>query len=183
MNERELKKKAIDFASQSAKISGEDYLLMRNEMDEATEKYARGEISLKDAQDIIDKHTEEIEKTIIKFDDKEVFKKFIKILIQIQAVRADRVRKTLKAVKHEIEHSKPYEEAGIKSYFGLNNFSDQIVPFHEPFGENFDRLSHLEKAKLLYKSLKGVSDLSNSDIARMAHLERLYGDQLLDARE
>ncbi len=171
-------KKVEEFVGRDVELTLERYYEIRLEWNKANKMEDKGELTYEEVSDIHKKLWEEAEKVEIKFDNEKDFREFGNLLILFGELRPTFI---LKQTEHEIEHSKIYKKEGIKSYFGWHKFKGNIYcSFQKPFGAKYDSLSPSEKDKRLYKSLKIVSILSESDKKAIINLEEKYGDKIKD---
>lgn len=180
MSKEELRKKAKEFCERKPKLTSERYSQIKEEWNLAEDKFRENILTKEEAVKIQKNLSIELDYSEIKFEDENEFREITKILIEMGAFAKDKTQQVLDSINHEVAHSLPYKEVGIKSYFGWRNIltPPMINAFHEPFGDKFNSLTPLENAQLFYKSLKAVSDPSESDKKNIVELEKKYGDKI-----
>ena len=172
--------KAREFVHKPTILTLKRYDRIRVEWNDTLDKRNKGMITNEDASTICESLLKETNDVEVKFDNKKDFIEFTNILVGFGMFKTENIPKVSLSIDHEIEHSIPWQKAGITSYFGWHSFCEPLMykPFHLPFGEKYDKLLPLEIIKLFYKSLKAVSIPSESDRYEINRLEKEYGDQL-----
>ncbi len=179
MDTNEIEKLVDEFLKRDIRLTFDRYKAIQEEYFMITKQIKDGEIGSQEGiakKELLIKESEEAE---IRFDNEKDFLLFSMALAQ-------RFHNDLLFIRisndtgHEIQHSLPYKQAGISSYFGWHKFKQEgeltpFAAFHKAFGERYDGLSDDEKNLLKYESLKAVSQPSTGDLKDIQRLEELHG--------
>ena len=143
MERAELIEKAKEFYARKTKLTLERYERISEEWNETSDKRERGEITKEECDKIHRELIKETQGAEIEFDNEKDFREFTNILIEYGAFASKSISEVLPSVEHEIEHSGPWEKAGVKSYFGWHNFSEpnMLKAYHKASGDKHDALS------------------------------------------